>query len=1371
MKTQLLKALVVVIMLLLPTLNFGQAPPLGTAANFVLFTSVGAVTNSGIPYLTNLTGNVGSNSAPTITGFGNIDGQMHYVSDPVSLQCAVDLQLAYSFLQAAIPDSTIGIVIGNGDTLKAGTYMMPGVASLNLNLTLNGEGNSNSVFIFKTTLAFSTSANAKVRLINGAKACNVFWCIGGAVNLGTGTTMKGTIISGGAISLGVGDTLEGRALSVSGAILTSQVRGYIPGGCGSPVLNGPAAPPLASAAGYAVFSSIGSVTDDGTSHINGDVGTNSGSTTGYNPLFVTGMIHPSPDPSTAACAADLTIAYNYLNLLAYDINLLFPAQFGHNLVLTPHTYLLDAATLLTDTVYLNALGNANAVFIIQINGALSTTAHSKVALMNGAQAKNVYWKVNGAVNIMDFSVFKGTIVATGAITFGTGASLEGRALTINGAITTTGLTASTPAATFSEPSNQTVCAGGSASFTVTISAAAPTYQWRRGTVNLINGGNISGATTATLTINPVAMTDAATNYNVVIAGSVVPGDTSINVSLTVNPLPVPTITGPASVLVNSVGNIYTTQTGMTGYAWTVSAGGIITAGSTSNAITVTWNTIGANTVTVNYVNSNTCTAATPTVYNVTVTPLVPIITGSASVCQGITGVVYTTEAGKTGYAWTITSGGTITSGSGSNSIIVTWNNTGNQSVGVTYANSSATLHAVTVNALPVPTITGPASVLVNSVGHIYTTQPGMTGYTWTVSTGGIITAGSTSNAITVTWNIIGANTVTVNYVNSNTCTAATPTVYNVTVTPLVPTITGSASVCQGITGVVYTTEGGKTGYVWTITSGGTITSGSGSNSIMVTWNSTGNQSVGVTYANSSATLYAVTVNALPVPTITGVGTVCQGASGLYTTQAGMTGYIWTISAGGTITAGGTSTSNTVTVNWTTIGAKTVMVNYTNINGCTAPQPGSLGVTVNATPVPTIGSTNNPCVGSTNNIYYTENGMSGYLWTVSAGGTIVSGQGTSTVDVTWTQLGTQTVGVNYVNASGCPATLPGVYSVFVNAPPNAANGINGTASICAGASGIAYSTTPIVGTTSYSWTVPAGATIASGAGTTGITVDFGATAISGNVTVAGTNQCGNGIASILAVTVNPMPSVAGTINGSASVCAGETGVAYSVGTIANATAYVWSVPAGAIITSGASTKNIVVTFGQYAGTGVITVKGTNNCGTGTVSPGFNVIIHDIPANPVVTVAGNVLTSSSITGNQWYYNTILIPGATNQTYTVTNNTGNYWCVVTLDGCPSGISNKIWVEVVGTDELPASSYFTIYPVPNNGQFTASISYPIDDTFAITVYNQIGGIVFELLDVKIVGGKFDTRIDLRPVPNGMYLVVFKNSQFKIIRKFFVNN
>src|ERR1041385_2275071 len=136
--------------------------------------------------------------------------------------------------------------------------------------------------------------------------------------MASGTSMKGTVIANNAaINMSAGDTLEGRALSTTGAITINTVLAYTPIGCGSPVLTGPTAAALGSAGCYAIFSTVGAVTNAGVTTVSGDVGTNVGLTTGFDPLTVTGAIHPIPDASTAACAADLLTAYNYLDLLAY----------------------------------------------------------------------------------------------------------------------------------------------------------------------------------------------------------------------------------------------------------------------------------------------------------------------------------------------------------------------------------------------------------------------------------------------------------------------------------------------------------------------------------------------------------------------------------------------------------------------------------------------------------------------------------------------------------------------------------------------------------------------------------------------------------------------------------------------------------------------------------------------------------------------------------------------------------------------------------------------------------------------------------------------------------------------------------------------
>ena len=418
---------------------YAQAPNLRTAANYVLFTSEGALGNTGI---SQITGDLGTNVG-AVSGFGNVDGVIHN-ADAATIQTVSDLQIAYNYLDTLTYTSTHLPVLGNGEVLTAGVYFMAAAASLEANLILDAQGDPNAVFIFRIGAAFTTAASSTVTLTNGALACNVFWKAGGAISMAASTSMKGTLIANGAVDIGDGGSVEGRMLSIVGAVSVYGTLAYIPLGCGRPMLTGPLAPGVDQVECFALFSSNGGVANSGVTTIIGDVGTNNGSTTGYDPSLVTGTIHLSPDAATAQTATALPGLYNYLDTITHDIELLYPAQFGNKLVLTPHTYRMNAATHLTDTVSLNAQGNADAVFIIQINGALTTAASSNVKLINGTQSKNVYWKVTGAVSMAANSIFNGTIVNNGAINLNTGVTLNGRALTMSGLVTTTAVTVNKP---------------------------------------------------------------------------------------------------------------------------------------------------------------------------------------------------------------------------------------------------------------------------------------------------------------------------------------------------------------------------------------------------------------------------------------------------------------------------------------------------------------------------------------------------------------------------------------------------------------------------------------------------------------------------------------------------------------------------------------------------------------------------------------------------------------------------------------------------------------------------------------------------------------------------------------------------------------
>ena len=156
-----------------------------------------------------------------------------------------------------------------------------------------------------------------------------------------------------------------------------------------------------------------------------------------------------------------------------------------------------------------------------------------------------------------------------------------------------------------------------------------------------------------------------------------------------------------------------------------------------------------------------------------------------------------------------------------------------------------------------------------------------------------------------------------------------------------------------------------------------------------------------------------------------------------------------------------------------------------------------------------------------------------------------------------------------------------------------------------------------------------------------------------------------------------------------------------------------------------------------------------------------------AAPVVTAAGPLLTSSTVTGNQWYYEgTGAIAGATLQTYTATI-TGWYWTVVMGVGCPTLESNHVYVLFTGQDEFQRDN-FSVFPVPNDGKFNVLMTTPSLEKYTIQVYNQIGAKIFERNDIP-VKGTIELQIDIRPVANGIYSVVFLNSDHTVVRKVLV--
>jgi hypothetical protein len=468
-----------------------------------------------------------------------------------------------------------------------------------------------------------------------------------------------------------------------------------------------------------------------------------------------------------------------------------------------------------------------------------------------------------------------------------------------------------------------------------------------------------------------------------------------------------------------------------------------------------------------------------------------------------------------------------------------------------------------------------------------------------------------------------------------------------------PTVTfdiepGSGPRCVGVD-ITYTTQATGTNYIWgfpgsgitdySIISGGTVTD----NSVKLNYLTPGSKVVTINYTSNGCTQPTpvsstpTTVNDLPVVTFSnqpGAITVCAGIDVTYTTQPGMTSYIWGFpgTAGNdyVITTGGTGTDYSVTLNYLTPGSKIVTVNYI-ANSCTSVAPATSAATVvNALPTATITGTLTAC-GSTTLTAVTDAVTPAYVWYKDD--VVISGQTASTLLVT--ASGAYKLEVTD-GATGCINTSVGS-TVVINPLPTAA--ISGTLTACVTTTLTALSDAVSPTYVWYKDDVVIGGQTAS---TLVVTV-------SGSYKVKvmnGTTTCEQTSGSS-AVVINALPTA--TIGGILTACGSTTLTAL---TDAATPAYVWY-------------KDDVVIPGQTASSLVVTESGAykfevTDGATGCIntSLGSTVVITPLPT---ATISGTLTTciTTTLTANSdavsptyvWYKDDVVIGGQTASTLVVT------------------------------------------------------------------------------------------------------------------------
>jgi hypothetical protein len=550
--------------------------------------------------------------------------------------------------------------------------------------------------------------------------------------------------------------------------------------------------------------------------------------------------------------------------------------------------------------------------------------------------------------------------------------------------------------------------------------------------------------------------------------------------------------------------------------------------------------------------------------------------------------------------------------------------------------------------------------------------------------------------------------------------------------PIVFNVSGSWSYCQGTGGLPVELSGSESGVTYTLYKGGIAQSptvaGTG-NPITFSNQTAGNYTVSGTNGNGTSIMQGsavITENPTPaVPTVTLTQPACGSTTGtIAVTSPTGTGMTYSIN-------GSTYTNTSGTFTGVTVG--TYNVTAKNASGCTSP---ATSVTLNTNPLPaapTVILTQPACGLTTGTIAVTSPTGTGMTFSIN-GSTYTNTSGT------FTGVTVGTYNVTAKNASGCtsPAT-----SVTLNANPlPAVPTVTLTQPTCGSTTGTIAVTSPTGTGMTYSIN---GSTYTNTSGTfTGVTV--------GTYNVSAKNASGcTSPATSVTLNANPLPAVP-TVTLTQPACGSTTG------TIAVTS------PTGTGMTYSINGTTYTNTSGIFVSvaSGTYTVTARNSAGC--TSSGSSAVINTQPATPTtptITLNGNILHSNAAYGNQWYNESGVISGATDQDYTPTSG-GNYYVIVNNGVCSSDPSNTIKVVLTGIEQFDFSKIINFYPNPTDGKVTLSIKGENPGKITIEILNIQGQ---SMKTEKMEKFENQTEINLEGLPKGIYFVKITISGNSVIR------
>lgn len=281
------------------------APRMGTTSSFAVLAGAG-ITNTGA---TVIDGDVGSYATTTITGFDTVtQNGVNHAGDLVTQGAKQDLIVAYDDAAGAATTMAVGPELG-GLTLTPGVYT-GGALQITGTLTLDTLGNPDAVFIFQAASTLTANPASAVVVLNGARACNVYWQVTSSATLGTTSRLIGNVLALTDIHARTGATVQGRLLARNGEVtlqtntITDEVCATTSGGSSTTT-----SPSTTSTTTVGTSGAGTSGTTDGTVLPSGSAGgrsTGSGSSTG---LANTGLEGWLPLAGFATVGVGMALVY------------------------------------------------------------------------------------------------------------------------------------------------------------------------------------------------------------------------------------------------------------------------------------------------------------------------------------------------------------------------------------------------------------------------------------------------------------------------------------------------------------------------------------------------------------------------------------------------------------------------------------------------------------------------------------------------------------------------------------------------------------------------------------------------------------------------------------------------------------------------------------------------------------------------------------------------------------------------------------------------------------------------------------------------------------------------------------------------------